>query len=197
MGYTQFSKQKVQELIDSYNVKSVMDFGSQNDYGQPALPAPYISEWYKEKDISYQCIDLCGENNSLLIDLAYPIKENLGEFDMVVDCGTIEHVSIDNNFVWEAIYNAWKTKYDLTKVGGVIYSENPKTGNWPGHGRNYHTMQFYKQMSELIDCELLDLGEHPACGNVTDGWNIFASIQKKSNRFPSLEEFKNLDIRQL
>lgn len=196
MGVTQFSKDKIESILKEKKIDSILDFGSQNDYSQPNLPAPYISEWYISNGIRYVCIDLCGENNSLVIDLAYPIKEDLGEFDLVVDCGTTEHVCIDSKFNWDAIYSAWLNKYNLSKIGGIIYSENPKTENWIGHGYNYYTKDFYIELVKLLDCELLDLGEHPACWNVTDGWNIFSTIKKLSNKFPLLEEFKKLDLRQ-
>lgn len=173
-----------------------MDYGAQNLYNQPKLPAPYASTWYKELGIEYVCIDLNGENGALQIDLAYPIKEDLGQFDLVVDAGTTEHVGIDGKFSWEATYSAWLNKFNLCKIGGFIYSENPLTENWPGHGFAYHTEEFYKEISGRTLMPLLQLGKHPACNNTVDGWNVYSTLMKVSSDFISLEEFKELPIYQ-
>lgn len=194
MGYTSFSKDKVQGIIDTYKPKSVMDFGSQNDFSGPDLPAPYISEWYKEKGMEYTCIDSNAENGALVIDLTYPIKEKLGKFPLVVDCGVMEHLERESQFSWEAVYNGWLNKHNLCRIGGIIYSENPKTESWPGHGYNYHTEEFYKQLAKATDYEILDLGEHPACHNIIDGWNIYCTLKKGSDKFPTLKQFSKFSI---
>jgi len=196
MGYTQFSKDKVKGIIDAVAPKSVLDFGSQNDFSGSDLPAPYISEWYAGLNIKYTCIDVNSENGALVIDLTKPIKEKLGKFPLVVDCGVLEHLEIDSKFDWKAIYNGWKNKHSLCEVGGYIYSENPKTGSWPGHGYNYHTQEFYTELIKVAGYEIIELGEHPACGNVTDGWNIYATLKKVSEKFPTLAAFKKLPLKQ-
>jgi hypothetical protein len=200
MGYTSFTKEKIQAMLDMYDVKSIIDLGAQNDYGQPSLPAPYISEWYKEKKIKYESIDLSGENNCLKFDLSIPIifywEMELHKYKLVVDAGTSEHIGRDGKFCWEAIYNCWKNKFDLLEIGGIMYSENPKYGNWPGHGFNYYTFQFYLDLSKISGLSIIGFGEHAAMGNVTDGWNIWCTMIKMDEDFPSLEQFRQLDLRQ-
>lgn len=196
MGYTQFTKDNIQHLLEKYNPKDVIDLGDQNDYSQPNLPAPYISGWFEKQGIRYTCIDLNGGNGALIIDLSKELPDaSINKSDMVFDCGVSEHISGEGaKFSWEAIYNCWKTKHDLLKVGGVMYSENPKTGNWPLHGQNYYTISFYLELKAMTDYEIIDIGEHPACGNFVDGWNIFCSMRKRSEKFPSLKEFKKLPL---
>ena len=194
MGYTQFTKGKVQYILDVFKPKSVIDLGAQNDFSQPHLPAPYISEWYRNKNIAYLCIDLNGENNAEQIDLSKPSFTVASGCDLLVDAGTSEHVGDNGKFSWEAIYNCWATKNKLLNIGGIMYSENPKTGNWPGHGFNYYTQDFYKELVKISGYELLDIGEHPACNNKTDGWNIFATMKKVSDKFPTLKKFYKLPI---
>ena len=196
MGYTQFTIDKVQGLINKYNPKSVIDLGAQNNFAQPLLPAPYISEWYESKGIFYNCIDLNGENKAQQIDLSKEVLGMILPYQMLVDAGTQEHVSDEQGrFSWEAIYNCWKIKHDLLNVTGVMYNENPKTGNWPEHGRSYFTKEFYYGIISLAGYELLDIGEHAACNNFVDGWNVYATLRKISNKFPTIEEFKTLDLR--
>lgn len=196
MGYTAFSKDNVKKLIDEYQPKTVLDYGSQNDFSMGVLPAPYISEWFESLGIKYTCIDLNGENNALQINLSYPITESLCKVQMVIDNGTVEHLERNGQFDWEAIYWGWKNKHDLLEIGGIMYSENPKTGSWPKHGYNYHTKGFYQQLWGASGYGILELGEHPSSGNSVDGWNIFCSMKKHSEIFPTPEQFKTFDIRQ-
>ena len=73
--------------------------------------------------------------------------------------------------------------------------ENPKTGNWEGHGNHYMTMDFYKQLEGLVDMEIKELGEHPAMGNKKDGWNVYCVFTKKGGEFCSEKKFAKLDYR--
>jgi len=199
MGYTSHTVGMLQLIIDEYKPKNVLDLGAQNLYNQPNLPAPYASEWYDELGIEYECIDLSKENNAHPIDLAYPhpsIEEGYIQYDMVVDAGTSEHVGINGAFSWEAIYNCWKTKFKAVKKGGIIYSENPKTGNWPGHGFQWYTADFYHEMDKHSGLCLLKWGEVCAMGNCTDGKNIWAVQQKTSDHFPPLEKFMTFALKQ-
>lgn len=191
MGYTGFTKHKIESLLP--NIKSVMDLGAQNDFSGVRLDL-YISEWYKSKLIAYECIDLNGENGAWEYDLAENWSFEVA-FDLVVDAGTSEHVGKDGAFSWLALYNCWKNKHYLTKVGGYMYNENPRTENWPGHGFNYYTMEFYMELARLSEYEIIELGKHPAMNNTTDGWNIYCIMRKKGKLFPTYEQFIKMDIR--
>jgi hypothetical protein len=202
LGYTGFTKGLIQSLIDTQDIKTVIDLGAQNNYDQPNLPAPYISEWYKEKGISYECIDLNGENGAIVWNLGEQINLSTyvevagrGVVDLVVDAGTSEHVGKDNAFDWEAIYNCWLNKFNLCKEGGYIVSENPLTGNWPGHGFNYYTAKFYVQLQDASDLIALEAGTHPAMWNTTDGWNVYCVMKKTGGKFPDLETFKTFSLK--
>lgn len=182
MGYTS----KSIEIVNKYlsGVKSVCDLGAQNNYSQPHLPAPYMSEWYKQKGIEYVSIDINGENGSLAFDLSKPIKYDQ-TFDLVCDFGTGEHV--------EGFYHCMKNIDKLCKVGGIIIRENPKTGNWPGHGFNYVDVHFYYDLCEATGYELLHIEEWPAMGNDKDGWNVIAVMRKtKSGFIKELPKYYNV-----
>lgn len=188
-----------------------MDLGSQQNYDQPNIPAPYISDWYEEnygfrkhdRDRPYRSIDLNGENQAYQLDLGQPLPEDFltgapsdvsRYSDMVVDAGTSEHVGKDDAFDWESIYNCWLNKHNLLKEGGIMVNENPKTGNWPGHGFNYYTKEFYRALEATTDYHVILLDEHPAMENRIDGWNVVCVMQMKSYKFPTLEEFRQLGI---
>jgi hypothetical protein len=200
MGYTKHTIDLVEELIIKFSPGKVIDLGAQNNYAQPNLPAPYMSDWYKEKGIEYLAIDINRENGAIPMDLSKkqtmgdvkPIYEKFGTYqcDMLVDAGTSEHVSGPNGkHSITAIYNCWKTKHDLLKPGGIMLNENPKTGHWPGHGCNYYTQDFYHKLAELQGYDIIYMEENAAMGNVTDGWNITCILIKPEAPFISIEEF--------
>jgi hypothetical protein len=196
MGYTNFTVSKLENIIEKYQPKTVVDLGAQNMYNQPVLPAPYAKDWYISQGIEYTAIDLSGENNSAILDLAIPFDlSQKTKFDLVVDAGTTEHVGIEGKHSPEAFYNACKNRFDLCRVGGIIYCENPKTGNWPNHGFNFVTEEFYKSLEEKCNVSVLEIGEHAAMGNITDGWNVYCIMQKNGNDFISFEEFVKLSFK--
>lgn len=188
MGYTHHTISLIEPLL--HKVSSVCDLGAQNDYRFP-LPAPYTRQWYQAQGKEYLAIDLSGEDNCLALDLSqvYPFEE---KYDLLVDAGTSEHVGKNGKFNWEAIYNCWVNKHNLT--GKYQVNENPKTGNWLDHGFNYYTQDFYRNLEKLGYYRILHIGEHPAMGNTTDGWNVWVVMEKLNNDFVTLAEFKKLGI---
>lgn len=223
MGYTTFTKQLVQSVTYNYVINSVLDLGSQNDYDIAGDKPPFISEWFKSKGIDYECIDLAGDNNAWKVDLSKPFENTRGEWngkwlysgwDMVVDAGTSEHVVQMNGYesipfhdghinsiyptevkdVEAGYYNCWLNKFNLCKVGGFIVSENPKHGHWPDHGYHYITQEFYEQLADMVDVEIIKIGEHPASGNNETGMNIFCILRKTGDKFATQEHFWSLPI---
>jgi hypothetical protein len=182
MGYTGHTIVHISSLLNKFTeIQTVCDLGAQNNYAQPNLPAPYISEWYAklERIKEYMCIDLNGENGAKQWDLSEPLKTTK-KFDLVTDVGTGEHV--------KDFYQLLANIDKLTKVGGYIYRENPKTCNWPGHGLHYMTTDFYKEFAAIAGYELLFLDENAAMGNTTDGWNVTAILRKTKNKFIDREQ---------
>jgi hypothetical protein len=76
-------------------------------------------------------------------DLRKPLWEEFGQFDMVCDIGTAEHIDGQVGF-WENVHN-------LTKVGGVYVGQHPEpsSDSWWWHGNHYPTEQFYESFAEL------------------------------------------------
>lgn len=218
MGYTSFEIALIEPYLKDGD--SVLDFGSQNDYTTGQSDPPFISEWYKGKKVNYTCIDLAGDNHAIECNWSYPSNWGIFErdkFDVVVDAGSSEHSSQckeyetvsfheghihsvypktkpTNEEIENGYYECWRNKHNACKIGGLIISINPKTGNWPDHGFSYLTEQFYVGLWALSGYDLLQIGCHPAMGNTIDGWNVFSVIKKHSNEFPSFRAFSTLQI---
>lgn len=193
MGVTDFSLQLLTKYIDQAPFKSVVELGAQNIFSWMYPSQPYAKQWYEEQGFSYECIDLNGENGAYKLDLSQPFRSDVRA--IVTDFGTSEHVGPGKHNP-KAFYNCWLNKHDLCAEGGLIISENPKTGNWPGHGFNYYTQSFYLSLAEANGYEILELGEHPAMWNTTDGWNVYCVLRKTTNQpFMKFTEFKKLEFK--
>jgi hypothetical protein len=53
MGYTNFTVEKLEDIIEVHKPKSILDLGAQNMYNQAEVPAPYAKEWYESKGNIY------------------------------------------------------------------------------------------------------------------------------------------------
>lgn len=176
MGYTNASIEILKPHLSAFT--TVCDFGAQNHHDLPGVP--FISEWFESKGKEYMCIDLNGENESKKWDLSEPLKTNK-TFGLVGDLGTSEHV--------KDLFQCFDNVNKLTKVGGLMFHENPKTGNWPNHGYHYRTTKFYEELAALTGYKILHLDEHPACWNTTDGWIIRCIMVKTKDGFIEREQF--------
>lgn len=188
MGFTSKSKSIIEPLLSQFKITSVCDLGAQNNYTNEVIITnpvqyPYISEWYLDKGVNYMSIDLNGENGSKKWDLDQPLKTKQ-TFDMVCDLGTGEHC--------RDLYQVLANIHQLTKLNGIVVRENPKTGNWPGHGFNYVDAQFYYDFCEVSGYKMLHIEEHPAMGNYKDGWNVLVVMQKVKEEFITREQLPNV-----
>lgn len=90
-----------------------------NFWSKPAV------EFYREIGCGpYEAIDANG-GGTILADLNHPLDPHPGEFDLVTDFGTSEHV-----FDFAQV---WRTIHSLCKPGGLIAFEKPYQG-YPDHG---------------------------------------------------------------
>lgn len=187
MGITHFSVSLLDEVISSNKIKTVCELGAQNLYIQ--VGAPYANEYYERKGVEYFCIDVSKENGAMDYDLSKPLPIKK-EFDLVTDFGTGEHVGRTK----DDLYQVLKNIHNLCKFQGIMIRENPKTGNWPGHGFHYMTKSFYKAFCKEQGYQLLKVGEHAAMGNTTDGWNVYAVMRKTDDKpFMSKAKFNKLE----
>lgn len=186
MGITGFSMSMIRQYGGEKSGIRHLLVGCQNmydnaHYGQIAQP------YYTGLGQDVVSIDITACNNSVEHDLRTPLK--MKAFDFISQHGTLEHIETRDGF-----YLSFKHLHNVLKPGGIIIHENPKTGNWEGHGNHYLTMDFYTELAEVMNYDILAIGEHAAMGNSTDGWNIYCVIKSNGGKFITKEEFNELSI---
>jgi len=111
-------------------------------------------------------IDL-GCPSSVQKDLGREIKEYRGQFDVVIDYGTNEH--IDNQEAY------WLNLFNFLKVGGVFIGGAPHIDSWGDHGTwGYNQLWFYDFMRRFswgkIDFKVQCDCEKLTCADRTSIW---------------------------
>lgn len=82
----------------------------------------------------YKSIDMHGTEASVYHDLNHPL-EGWGEFDLVTNLGTSEHIFNQ--------YQFFKTMHDATKPGGTMIHSVPNQGCYDHGFYNYHPTFFF------------------------------------------------------
>jgi hypothetical protein len=141
-------------------------------------------EYYSNLGFTHTSIDINGKDGALNLDLSTDLGE-IGQFDLVTDMGTTEHVP--------DVYNCLKNVFNACKVGGVMIHKNPKTGNFPGHGQHFFTLEFWNQYAELCSLEKLDIYPHAIYHNTKDGWECIAILKKtEGSKFLTEKQFNKI-----
>lgn len=94
-----------------------------------------LAREFYEKDLGcgrYESID-GNARGTITADLNKPLRPWPGQFDLVTDFGTGEHVFNQQQ--------VWKTIHDLTKPGGYIVFDHPTQGYGDGGGHGYWNAQ--------------------------------------------------------
>lgn len=185
MGITQLSLDRINRHIQPKS--KILIIGCQNMYDNEHYGE--VAETYFES-IGHDVIsiDIDGCNGSYVADLRNDLSQSLwwGYFDLILQHGTIEHVD-------GSLYQPFKNIHEACKSGGIVIHENPNTGNWPGHGQHYFTPEFYAEFAANISYKVFEITEEAAMGNITDGWNVCAVLQKISDtEFISEEIFNEI-----
>jgi hypothetical protein len=125
-------------------VRSVLELGDKKDKGKP----PY-KVFFERKGYRHVSVDLNGNNGAKALDLREPL--GLGQFDLVTNFGTTEHVS-EQEPVWRNICEAARYWF---------VSTTPYPGKYPGHGIWYPKPAFYKELAALNGFDIDDMYQLP------------------------------------
>ena len=145
-----------------------MDGFTYTDNGHGSKKVNIISKQsFTALGYNHTSIDLNGREDSLVIDLRYPITDSeydlVNKFDFILDIGTAEH--IDNQ------YMAFKNIHNMSKVGGIFIHTLPREKYWMGHCKYKYNLKFFEDLASYNDYEILEL-------KIDDEKDILCSIRK-------------------
>jgi SAM-dependent methyltransferase len=128
-------------------------------------------QYFESLGIRHVSVDWNGLDGALKRDLRKPLWPELGQFDMLSNIGTSEHVS-DQRGLWENVHY-------LVKRGGLYMGLTPYPDgrSWWWHGDFYPTLQFFESFARengwLIERAYKDRQE-PFC-------NLYVRMKKISD----------------
>ncbi len=101
--------------------------------------------YFESLGIEHVSLDLNGRNNSLKRDITEDVSD-LGQFDIVTNLGSSEHVS-----PLEKQYECFKNLHDLCNVGGYMIHHVPpdQTIQWSNHSPAFYKDHFFPILKEL------------------------------------------------
>lgn len=169
----------------------MMELGDQQMYCHGNVPEGSAAKsFFEQLGVQHTSIDLNGELGAIALDLSQPIRreEWNGQFDMVTDFGTTEHVGRE----LVNLYNCRENCHRFCRPGGVMIFMNPKKGNWPGHGYHYFTKEHYEKLALAAGYRVLEISEYPTLGNSTDGWQIHAAFIRGDGDFIPFEAYAEI-----
>jgi hypothetical protein len=117
---------------------------------RPGERTTYLSELFDlSPDIFYTSYDVCPALKTEIFDLNnedLPSKYR-GTFDLVLNCGTTEHVINQQN--------SFKVMHEAVAAGGVMFHQLPSIG-WIDHGYYTYHAVFFDDLIKANRYELLD-----------------------------------------
>ena len=158
MGYSTQTWEFLEKFIPFSDGKGqyVLDLGDQavKDSLRIKFGKKYrrAEELYKLFGFNYECIDILGGKNVLVIDLAAEYKEDKyrEKFDYVVNSGTSEHVEPFKNQ-----YECFMNIHNFCKPGGIMLHMIPEVGGCLNHCQVYYKSSFFTALAESCGYDLL------------------------------------------
>lgn len=98
--------------------------------------------------VDHTSVDINGKGGALVRNLSEPITD-LGQFDIVTNFGTSEHVDNEGE--------CWKNIDRFCKPGGVSLHAVPPWGNWPNHGYHRYSRRFFEGMALHAGYTIIDM----------------------------------------
>jgi hypothetical protein len=122
------------------------------DIGKPSADfaaATSSAKFWRSLGFDYATIDLDGSPGAIALDLNRDEApaEMRGAFDLIVNTGTTEHLTNQEN--------AFRVIHDLAKVGAVMHHDLPGGGLALTHGFFAYTPKFFLWLADANDYEIL------------------------------------------
>lgn len=140
---------------ESYKYKSfkMAELGSQNIKGplKEKIGFTVSKDFFESVGVDHISFDMTGKQRSLPVDLGTELKDHWGQYDMVTNFYTSEHVRDE--------YNCFKNIHNLCKLNHLIVCAVPRKNSWPGHCYHYYDIAFFEKLSLACNYDILILRE--------------------------------------
>ena len=176
MGYRKLTIKYAHDMIDMAGFKlenlRMCELGNQLiNGGREEYKGFFVAkEYFESLGVHHVSIDLNKKNGSIPLDLNKPIS--IGQFDVVTNLGTTEHVE-NNKQCFENIHN-------LCKVGGIMIHLVPHKGS--GHGIRQYTLKWFKNLIKKYNYEVLHLERNGKYEWKETENRIYATLRKRNGR---------------
>ncbi len=123
--------------------------GSEIDPLIGGINGAWLGDLLSKAGLDYLSYDIFEGYKTFIFDLnrdSVP-RKHLGAFDVVLNCGTSEHVL--------GQYNCFKVIHDATNLGGVMYHEVPFTG-YLDHGYLNYQPQLFIDLAKANGYEIIE-----------------------------------------
>jgi SAM-dependent methyltransferase len=189
MGIRDYNFKFMMEAIRAHRLKipglKMCELGNQS-LAVKGIRQRVAKEYFEARGVKHVSIDLNGEDGALKLDLCKPITGHKNKYDIVTNCGTIEHV--DNQ------YEGFKNIHNLCRVGGLMVHALPVNYYWNGHGLFQYYKEFFDKIAPLCSYDILR-NEIINWGGVKNRDLVCSAlIKRKDNEFIGKKEFDRLPI---
>ena len=163
---------------------TICELGNQHAGWKLHGPVKAILEWLGAKHIS---LDLNGLDGALKYDLSKPLPgSHLGDFDLVTNAGTTEHVCTTNDFRDQ--WQVFQTIHDLAKPQAAFMHVIPDEQGFHCCCGYAYTHQFLPALARVCKYELVQF-----YNSRSDPHHMAALLLKQpDSRFPDFDEFHAL-----
>lgn len=154
MGISNPCIEAVDKALRSINLKydecSMLELGNQH-IRNGVSRYPTGKQHFTALGVKHVSVDLNGKDGALRYDLSRPIMCFDGQFDIVTNFGTSEHVADQGQ--------CFANVHRFCRSGGVMVHAVPREGYYPGHCRFRYTEAFFLELAERNNYRIVDIHE--------------------------------------
>jgi len=133
--------------------------------------------------VTHDSFDLNGGDGAVTLDLIKPIdKKYRGKYNIVTNFGTSEHCGGRDKQ-----YYVFNNIDKFCCHGGLMIHNVPHTGNWPGHGDVWYTIDFFKELAKIYKYDIFALEIQTRRGTIHP-----EDLKEGTHKAAPTDEFGNL-----
>ena len=135
--------------------------------------------------VYHTSVDINGQDGALCLDLQEPL--NIGEFDVVTNFGTSEHVP--------AQFPTFKNMHEACRVEGLMIHVVPSIANLEirrPHGLWLYKPEFFLSLAKMCKYKILSQEIRPRKRGSPILAQAFVAYIKSAHPFPELQQFSKI-----